>query len=56
MINTRDMSRAHIDKIFIYKNYLIIYSLRKLIIIRNFNNKEDLNNFITHTISLKFHI
>jgi len=47
------MSRAHINKIFVRENYLIIYFLKKLIIIRNFNNKEDLNNLITHTISLK---
>ena len=50
------MSRAHINKIFVRKNYLIIYSLKKSIIMRNFNNKEDLNNFITHTIFLKLYI
>ena len=53
MINIKDMNRAHINKIFVCKNYLIIYSLRKLIIMRNFNNEEDSNNLITHTISLK---
>ena len=50
------MSRAHINKIFVCKNHLITYSLKKLIIIRNFNNKENLNNLITHTISLKLRI
>ena len=56
MINTEDISRAHINKIFICENHLITYSLRKLIVIRNFNNKEDLNSFITYTISLKLRI
>ena len=56
MIDTRDMSRAYIDKIFVHENYLIIYSLKKSIIMRNFNNEENSNNLITHTISLKFHI
>ena len=50
------MSRAHINKIFVCENYLIIYSLKKLIVMRNFNNKEDLNNLITYTISLKLYI
>ena len=38
MINTKDMSRAHINKIFVCENHLITYSLRKLIVMRNFNN------------------
>ena len=56
MIDTKDMSKAHIDKIFVHENYLIIYSLKKSIVIRKFNNEEDLNNLITHTISLRLHI
>ncbi len=56
MIDTKDMNKAHIDKIFVHKNYLIIYSLRKSIVMRNFNNEENSNSFITHTISLKLHI
>ena len=56
MIDTKDMSRVYINKIFVHENHLIIYSLRKSIIIRNFNNEEDSNNSITHTISLKLYI
>jgi len=56
MINIEDISKAYINKIFVCKNYLIIYSLKKSIIMRNFNNEENSNNLITHTISLKFHI
>ena len=56
MINTKDMSRAYINKIFVCENYLIIYSLRKPIVMRNFNSEEDLNSLITHIISLKLHI
>ena len=32
------MGRAYINKIFVCENYLIAYSLRKSIVIRNFNN------------------
>ena len=53
MINTKDMSRAHINKIFVCENHLITYSLRKLIVMRNFNNKENSNSLITHIIFLK---
>jgi len=56
MIDTKNMNRAHIDKIFVCENHLIIYSLRKSIVMRNFNDEEDLNSLITHTISLKFRI
>ena len=34
------MSRAYINKIFVCENYLITYSLKKLIIMKNFNNKK----------------
>ena len=56
MIDTGDMNRAHIDKIFVRENHLIAYSLRKSIVMRNFNNEEDPNSSITHTISLKLRI
>ena len=56
MINIEDMNKAYINKIFVRENHLIAYSLRKSIVMRNFNDEEDLNSLITHTISLKLHI